>query len=540
MFDVAVNNCLIPDFEKNTFLKVCVGIQGNLISYIGKKRIDAEVVIEAENKILTPGLIDGHCHVESSMLPPSVFGNLVAQFGTLYVVSDNHEIANILGVKGIRLFMKDAGSSLSKIFFAIPSSVPATRFVKSGAKITAKSIKRLIEERDVISIGEMMNVYGVINDDEPYRSIIELAKEKKILINGHFPFKDREMLGRYISKGISDDHESETYDDLKSKIEAGMFVFIREGSAETTQDLAYRIISEYPDRVGFCTDDKNVFDLKKTGSIIFNLRKAIKLGINPILALRAATYNTLNHYGLNKYSQIKEGNFANLVLFKDFKEFEISKVIVNGKIIERFSKEKKRFVKLFFNTFKVTKDDVVIPEIEERLKSFCILVKDKSLITELFSTEKNEFDLSGDILKLVVISRYEKNKGAACKIKGFGLKRGAIATSISHDCHNVICVGADDLSIKKAVEKVFELKGGLVYFDGNEFTQVGLPLAGILSDLDEDSLIDDLTRINSIVRKNGSSLSDPFGTLSFMALEVIGHVKLTVNGLFDVDRFKFI
>lgn len=540
MFDVAVNNCLIPDFEKNTFLKVCVGIQGNLISYIGKKRIDAEVVIEAENKILTPGLIDGHCHVESSMLPPSVFGNLVAQFGTLYVVSDNHEIANILGVKGIRLFMKDAGSSLSKIFFAIPSSVPATRFVKSGAKITAKSIKRLIEERDVISIGEMMNVYGVINDDEPYRSIIGLAKEKNILINGHFPFKDREMLGRYISKGISDDHESETYDDLKSKIEAGMFVFIREGSAETTQDLAYRIISEYPDRVGFCTDDKNVFDLKKTGSIIFNLRKAIKLGTDPILALRAATYNTFNHYGLNKYSQIKEGNFANLVLFKDFKEFEISKVIVNGKIIERFSKEKKRFSKLFFNTFKVTKDDVVIPEIEERLKSFCILVRDKSLITELFSTEKNEFDLSEDILKLVVISRYEENKGSACKIKGFGLKRGAIATSISHDCHNVICVGADDLSIKKAVEKVFELKGGLVYFDGNEFTQVGLPLAGILSDLDEDSLIDDLTRINSIVRKNGSSLSDPFGTLSFMALEVIGHVKLTVNGLFDVDRFKFI
>jgi adenine deaminase len=540
MFDVTVNNCLIPDFEKNTFLKVCVGIQGNLISYIGKKRIDAEVVIEAENKILTPGLIDGHCHVESSMLPPSVFGNLVAHSGTLYVVSDNHEVANILGVKGIRLFMKDARSSLSKIFFAIPSSVPATRFVQSGAKITAKNIKRLIEERDVISIGEMMNVYGVINDDEPYRSIIELAKEKNILINGHFPFKDREMLGRYISKGISDDHESETYDDLKSKIEAGMFVFIREGSAETTQDLAYRIISEYPDRVGFCTDDKNVFDLKKTGSIIFNLRKAIKLGTDPILALRAATYNTLNHYGLNKYSQIKEGNFANLVLFKDFKEFEISKVIVNGKIIERFSKEKKRFSKLFFNTFKVTKDDVVIPEIEERLKSFCILVKDKSLITELFSTEKNEFDLSGDILKLVVISRYEENKGSACKIKGFGLKRGAIATSISHDCHNVICVGADDLSIKKAVKKVFELKGGLVYFDGNEFTQVGLPLAGILSDLDEDSLIDDLTRINSIVRKNGSSLSDPFGTLSFMALEVIGHVKLTVNGLFDVDRFKFI
>ncbi|MEO1783621.1 adenine deaminase C-terminal domain-containing protein [Thermodesulfobium sp. 4217-1] len=540
MFDVAINNCFIPDFEKNIFTKTSVGIRDNLISYIGEKNIEAKVVIEAENKILSPGLIDGHCHIESSMLPPSIFGNLVSRFGTLYVVSDNHEIANIFGVKGIRLFMKDAKSSLSKIFFAIPSSVPATRFVKSGSKITAKDIKKLIEEPDVISIGEMMNVYGVINDDEPYKSILDLAKEKNILINGHFPYRDSEMLKKYISKGISDDHESETYDDLKSKIDAGMFVFIREGSAEAMQDLAYRVISEYPDKVGFCTDDKSVVDLKRTGSVIFNLRKAVTLGIDPILALRAATYNTLNHYGLNMYSQVKEGSFANLVLFKDFKEFEICKVIVNGKIIENFNTKKKRFSKAFFNSFRVNRDEIVIPEIDERIRSLCIVAKDKSLITELFSTEKDEFDIAEDILKLVVISRYEKNKGSACKIKGFGLKRGAVATSISHDCHNVICVGADDLSIKKAVERVFDLKGGLVYFDGEYFTQVGLPLAGILSDSDEDNLISELDKLNDAVRKNGSELSDPFGTLSFMALEVIGHVKLTVNGLFNVDKFEFI
>lgn len=540
MFDVAINNCFIPDFEKNIFLKVSVGIRENLISYIGEKNIEAKVVIEAENKILSPGLIDGHCHIESSMLSPSVFGNLVAQSGTLYVVSDNHEIANIFGVKGIRLFMKDAKNSLSKVFFAIPSSVPATQFVSSGSKITSKNIRKLIEEPDVISIGEMMNVYGVINDDEPYRSIIELAKDKNILINGHFPYRDREMLKQYIAKGIVDDHESETYDDLKSKIEAGMFVFIREGSAETTKDSAYRIISEYPDRVGFCTDDKSVFDLKKTGSVIFNLRKAIKLGTDPILALRSATYNTLNHYGLNKYSQVKEGSFANFVLFKDFKEFEICKVIINGKIIENFNTKKRRFSKVFFNSFRVTKDEIVIPKIDEKIKSMCIVARDKSLITDLLSTEKDEFDIAGDILKLVAISRYEKNKGSACKIKGFGLKRGAIASSISHDCHNVICVGADDLSIKRAVEKVFDLKGGLVYFDGQDFTFVRLPLAGILSDSDEDNLISELSRLNGVVRENGSELSDPFGTLSFMALEVIGHVKLTVNGLFNVDKFEFV
>ncbi|AEE13690.1 Adenine deaminase [Thermodesulfobium narugense DSM 14796] len=540
MFDVAIYNCFIPDFKKNIFIKTSVGIRENLISYVGKENIEAKVIVEAENKVLSPGLIDGHCHIESSMLPPSVFGNLVAKSGTLYVISDNHEIANILGVKGIRLFMKDAKNSLSKIFFAIPSCVPATRFVKSGSKITAKNIKKLVEEPDVISIGEMMNVYGVINEDEPYRSILDLAKKKNILINGHFPFKDFELLKRYVSKGIADDHESESYEDLKSKIDAGMFVFIREGSAETTEDSAYKIIAQYPDKVGFCTDDKSVFDLRKTGSVIFNLRKAIKLGTDPIFALRAATYNTLNHYGLNRYSQIKEGNFANLVLFKDLKDFEIDKIIISGRIIDNFNSKKKKFSKLFFNSFRVNKDEISVPSIDDKVKSLCILVRDKSLITDLIVTNKEEFDLCEDILKLVVISRYEKNKGSACKIKGFGLKKGAIATSISHDCHNVICVGADDLSIKKTVERVFDLKGGLVYFDGEYFTQVGLPLAGILSGLDEDNLISELDKLNDAIRKNGSILSDPLGTLSFMALEVIGHVKLTVNGLFNVDKFEFI
>ena len=538
--DIAINNVFIPDFRKRKFLKTSVGIKNGVISQISEDNIDAEIMVDGTDKYLTPGLIDCHCHIESSYLLPSLFGNVIANCGTLHCVADCHEIANVAGRKGLQFFMENAVSSSINIKFSVPSCVPATSFATSGGSIGLDDIQYFLECEEVVALGELMNIPAVISQDKKTMKMISLAKKKKKRVNGHAPDLSGEDLKRYITAGVDDDHESETYQELKEKLDAGLNVFLREGSAEKTEKEAYKIIEEYPDNVMFCTDDKSINDIFESGHINFHLRKAVKAGVSPILALKAASYNGLNYYGLNEYSEVKTGNKASLVLFNDLKSFNIEKIILDG----RFHKYKyhKPLIADFLKHSLNIKTISQIPDIPDNIKGICIYVKDGSLITEKIRANKDtpEYYTKEDILKLVVFERYGHGYSSAARIKGFGLKRGAIASSLSHDCHNIIAVGADDTQIKRAINVIIDCDGGIAVIDGSEIYAIPLHVGGIVSDENPLIFAKKLEEARKKARNLGCAFNDPMGTLSFMALEVIPHLKLTDRGLFDVDSFTYI
>ncbi len=533
---IAINNVYVPDFQNMCFVKANVVIEKGVISAISQKAVEAKHVIDAREGYLTPGLIDCHCHIESSHLLPSSFGNEIVKHGSLFAVCDCHEVANVKGRAGVEMFMNDAKRSACNLKFAVPSCVPATEFATSGGRIDVEDVEYFMDFDDVVALGELMNVPGIVNRDDKFMKMIDVTKRHNKRVNGHAPHLSSDMLKKYIAAGVEDDHESETYEELKEKIEAGMRVFIREGSAEKTKESAYKIINEYPDRVMFCTDDKTIGDIRAHGHINYNLRKAVSLGIEPILALRAATYNGLKYYGLDEYSEIKIGARAYLVLFD--REFNVKNIIVNGEVFKDTAVEH-NIPNNFLNTINLNSVNS-IPKIQH--KNLSMSVSNGSLITDKVIVESNlpEFDLRNDILKMCVFERYGHNNRSACRIKGFGLKKGAIASSLSHDCHNIIVVGTSDESIKIVVNKIIDEQGGMALFDGDEVHFMPLVVCGVVSLEDANSVAEDVEKLKKLARELGSKLDDAFAMLSFMALEVIPHLKLTDRGLFDVDNFRYI
>ncbi len=535
--DLQIRNALVVDFEKLTFKKLNVGIKNGVIVSLSQNEIPAKENLNGNGLYLSPGLIDCHCHIESTHLTPSGFAQTVSRFGTLYAVADCHEIANVAGIYGLNYFMDEAKNSPINIFFAIPSCVPATPFATSGGKIDVDDVKRLIKSEMVLSLGELMNVMGVVNGEQKFLEMIKIAKEAGKRVNGHAPHLDLETLKKYREKGIEDDHESYSYDEIKQKLELGFFVFLREGSTEITEYKAYKIIEEHPNRVAFCSDDKTVGDILDAGHINYNVKKAIKNGINPALALKVASFNGLKYYNLDKYSEIKVGNVANFVLFD--KEFNAKNVIVNGKPLKEqkiISLKTPDFLK---NSIHV-KMPVPIPKIKNR--NIAIKINDRSLITDRLKIEpfEGEYDLEKDLLKLVAIERYGRGYRSACFIQGFGLKKGALASSLAHDCHNIVAVGTSDEFLTKAVEKITELQGGQVVYDGENFTFLPLEIGGIATKEEPQKVAKMVENLKLATRKLGCQLKSPFDILSFMALEVIPHLKLTDKGLFDVDSFTYV
>lgn len=533
---IVINNANVPDFKNMRFIRANVVIENGVISSISQEAVEAEHSLDAQGGYLTPGLIDCHCHIESSHLLPANFGNEIAKYGSLFAVCDCHEIANVKGAEGVAMFMDDAKQSVCSLKFAVPSCVPATEFATSGGKIDVEDVEYFMSFKDVVALGELMNVPGVINRDDKFMKMIEITKRHKKRVNGHAPHLSSEMLKKYIEAGVEDDHESETYEELKEKIEAGMHVFIREGSAEKTDDDAYRIINEYPDRVMFCTDDKTVGDIRKHGHINYNLKKAISLGIEPILALRAATYNGFKYYNLDEYGDVAVGKRAHLVLFD--REFNLKNVIIEGEIFKNGAAEHNIPIR-FLNTINI-KSVKSIPKIEH--KGLCVSVSNGSLITDKVAVEDSlpEFDIEDDILKLCVFERYGHNNRSACRIKGFGLKNGAIASSLAHDCHNIVAVGTSDEAIKIVVNTIIERQGGMALSDGKSVYFMPLTVGGIVSLDGADSVVENVEQLRKLAKELGSRLDDAFAILSFMALEVIPHLKLTDRGLFDVDSFKYV
>ncbi|WP_025209646.1 adenine deaminase [Hippea sp. KM1] len=534
--DLAINNAWVVDFDKLRFDKLSIGIKDGLIAKISPTPIKAKEAIDAEGLYLSTGLIDCHCHIESTHLTPKGFAEAVIDKGTLFAVADCHEIANVFGRKGLEFFIDDARDVDMQLRFAVPSCVPATGFATSGGRIDPDDVEYFLGFDEVVSLGELMNVPGVINRDEKFIKMIELARMHNKRVNGHAPHLDAQTLKLYKEAGVEDDHESYDYDELKQKIELGFFVFIREGSSEHSTNEAYKIIKEYPDRVAFCSDDKSVGDILEKGHIDYNLRKAISLGIEPALALKVASFNGLKYYGLDEFLGIKEGKRAYLVLFDE--KFMPKTSITNGKIYKSIHK-KSSPPEAFLNSIKV-KTPIELPKIKH--KGIAIGLKNGSLITQKLSIahQEEEFNTKDDILKLVVIERYGHNNKAACFVKGFLLKKGAMATSLAHDCHNIVAVGTSDEEIERAVSAIIEMQGGQVVVNNDKITRLALPIGGIVSSDEPENIKESVIALKQAARELGCGLDDPLGMLSFLSLEVIPHIKLTDKGLFDVDKFCYI
>jgi len=532
-------NVYVPDFDNDKFFKTNVAITGDEITSISSSEEKADAVYDFNKYYLIPGFIDCHTHIESSHLAPFVYGDIVARQGTLHVITDNHEIANVGGMEALQYFFNDAKKSRCNIKFAVPSCVPATFFATSGATLTVENICSLLKRPDVVSLGELMNVPAVVGGDSTFIQMIKKAKKLKKIVNGHAPGIKSEDLRKYVAAGVTDDHESETYEEIKEKIEAGLNVFLREGSAEHTQSNAYKLIDEYPDKIMFCTDDKTLTHIMDNGHIVYNVNKALDLGVKPINAIRASSYNGLTYYGMKEYSEIKPGNKASFIICRINTAVNIEEIYIKGNRLDTNIENKIRTNPplLLQNSMNIDKQHKVPEIVSDKL---CIKVNDGSLITEKINTDFNVFDTSKDILKLCVFERYGNGYKSACKINGFGINKGAIASSIAHDCHNIVAVGTSDKYILEVVNSIIENKGGLAAFDGKNLKILPLEIGGLITNTEYKIHYNKLKEIYKMIQEMGTNLTDPFGTLSFMALEVIPHIKLTDKGLFDVNSFSFI
>lgn len=534
-------------------------IEGNIVDAFNKRIYSGKILIEKNRivsieedglkreKFILPGFIDSHIHIESTMLSPSNFSRLVVPRGTIAVVCDPHEIANVLGEEGINYMIEDSKNTPLKCFFGVSSCVPASSFDSSGYILDSKKIELLIKKDEFYFLAEMMNYPGVINKDPEVIKKIEVAKKYKKPIDGHAPGLKGKDLEKYISAGIYTDHECSTIEEAIEKISLGVNILIREGSAAKNFNSLYSLISTHPSNVMLCTDDSHPDDLIKNGHIDALVRKGLTLKLNIFDLIRAASINPVVFYKL-PVGLLRVGDKADFIIVDDLKRLNILSTYIDGQCA--YSDDQ-----LFFPSFnskkinnfeleKVNIDDLKVPNQSGFLK--VIRAFDGNLITDSFlfkinSVEKYlETNVENDILKIVAINRYEKNsKPFVAFINGFGIHSGAFGSSIAHDSHNLIVVGTDDESIYKVLQKLIENKGGLVVCCDHSVLDLKLNIAGLMSSEEGSIVSDRYALLTKKVHDMGSKLNSPFMTLSFMSLLVIPHLKIEAKGLFDVDKFQF-
>ncbi len=533
-------------------------IQGNLIDILNRKIYPAEMEI-LDGKIaemreiqadvflpfLMPGFIDAHVHVESSMLVPSEFARLAVVHGTVATVSDPHEIANVCGMAGIQYMIENGKQVPFKFYFGAPSCVPATPFETAGGEINAADIENLMARPEIHYLAEMMNWPGTVNRDELVMEKIRISQKYGKPIDGHAPGLKGELAEKYVSAGPTTDHECFTAEEALGKIKLGMKISIREGSAAKNFEALIDLIDDYPGMIMFCSDDKHPDNLALS-HINELAARAVAKGKDLFNVLRAACLNPIAHYGLN-VGQLQVGDPADFILVKDLKGFQVigtyidgQKVFENGKTL--IPSIKNELINNF-NTSLKSPEDFKLPakgnhvRIIEALDGQLITpeIEGKILIKDGFA----ESNPAEDILKITVVNRYEDAPPAMAFIKNFGLKTGAIASSVGHDSHNIIAVGVNDESICRAVNLLIGAKGGISAVSGEKEEVLPLPVGGIMSPEDGYQVAEAYTRIDRMAKEMGSRLNSPFMTLSFMALLVIPDLKLSDKGLFDGQRFEF-
>jgi len=519
------------DIERREIFSAKVTIKEGKIQAIEK-------VDEQCKSYVLPGFIDAHIHIESSMLPPSEFARLAVLHGTVATVSDPHEIANVLGIKGVEYMIHNSEQVPFKFCFGASSCVPATPFEASGAILGPDEVGQLLKMPQIAYLSEVMNFPGVINDDADMLAKISKAKEMNKPIDGHAPGLKGEDLQKYINAGITTDHEAFTYEEGREKIERGMKILIREGSAAKNFEVLSPLIEEFPDMLMFCSDDRHPNDLLRE-HINGHVKRAVAKGYDLFDVLKIACLNPIEHYSLD-VGRMRVGDSADFIEVKDLKDFEIIRTVIGGEMVAEHGKTTIRSITVgipnnFHTQIKKTEAFALEPcEHTEVIRAI-----DHELITgeEIIDDIKKR----NDIQKITVVNRYEDVAPAVSYVDGFGLKRGAIASSVAHDSHNVIGVGCSDALLAKAVNTVIEHRGGICAADEENVWILPLPIAGLMSDKEGDVVAEKYEEIDRIVKERfGSPLSAPFMTLSFMALLVIPELKLSDKGLFDGERFHFI
>jgi len=512
---------------------------------------NGKIISIEENKnnydsYLMPGFIDAHVHVESSMLIPSEFARIAVTHGTVSTVSDPHEIGNVLGVEGIRYMITNGKKVPFKFYFGAPSCVPATAFETAGAEITASNIRQLFEKDGLLYLSEMMNYPGVLFDDPDVMEKIKIAHELGRPVDGHAPgLKDHDA-EKYISAGISTDHECYTLEEALGKIKFGMKIIIREGSAAKNFDALHPLLKKYPEKVMFCSDDKHPDDLI-LGMIDKIAARSVALGYDVFDVIRSASLNPVSHYKLNT-GLLRVDDPADFIEVSDLKNFKVLKTFIDGNLvaengISKISRVKESVVNNFNSNPKIVSDFEIKADGNKTVR--VIEAFDGQLITDelhsdLIAADGKLFpDVVNDILKITVVERYRSGKPAVAFIKNFGLKNGAVASCVAHDSHNIIAVGTNDTDICNAVNAVIENKGGIAVSSDGKTDSLALPVAGIMSADDGYEVAEKYSRLDKLAKELGSGLHAPFMTLSFMALLVIPQLKLSDKGLFDGKKFEF-
>lgn len=533
-------------------------ISGKIVDIFNKQIFNGELLIEngkiekiiktndAENQYILPGFIDSHIHIESSMLIPSRFAELSVPHGTVACISDPHEIANVLGIDGVKFMIKNSKQCPQKFFFGAPSCVPATDFETSGARIDLDAIDELLQNKDIHFLAEMMNFPGVINDLPEVIGKIELAKKYGKPIDGHAPLLSGKNLEKYAKAGITTDHECTNIKEAEEKIALGMKILIRNGSAAKDFDNLFELIDKYPENVMFCSDDRHPDDLVQ-GHINLLVKESIQRGADLFNTLRAACINPVEHYNI-PVGLLRQGDYADFIIIDNLNDFNIQKSFINGNLV--FENGKINFktnnLQIKPNNFieiKINPEDLKIKAKSENIR--VIKAFERSLLTKQMIAKAKinngfvESDIQNDILKIVVVNRYQKTAPSIGFINGIGLKHGALATSVAHDSHNIIAVGCTDQEIAKAINTVAENKGGMAIYNNGEISILPLPVAGLMSDRNGKEIAEKYKQLNEQAKAIGSKLDAPFMTLSFMALLVIPELKIGDKGLFDVSKFQF-
>lgn len=497
---------------------------------------------------ILPGFIDAHVHIESAMMLPSEFARLAVQHGTVATVSDPHEIANVCGIDGVWYMIQNAKKVPFKFYFGAPSCVPATAFETAGARIDADEIETLLSSNDIYYLSEMMNYPGVIHRDEEVMAKIALAKKYNKPIDGHAPGLQGDAMKQYISAGITTDHECFTYNEAKEKIEAGMHILIREGSAAKNFDALIPLLAEYPNHIMFCTDDKHPDELI-LHHINHHVQGALEAGHDLFDVLQAACINPVKHYGL-PVGLLRVGDPADFIVMENLVDWRLMKTVIGGN--EVFNEQGVNIASINeepinqFNSRHVAASEFEIPANPSGGRIRVIEALEGQLITRTHWAEASiehgylVSNTDTDILKIAVVNRYQYAPPALGFIKNIQLKHGALASTVAHDSHNIVVVGTSDAAMAQAVNVLMEAKGGVCAVSNEQSVCLPLPVGGLMSNKPAEWIATAYAEVDRQAKAQGTTLKAPFMTLSFMALLVIPQLKLSDKGLFDGEAFKFV
>lgn len=554
--DTVIKNGKIVDVFNQEVVEADVAIADGVFAGIGN--YDGDTTIDAEGKYVTPGFIDGHVHIESANVTPAEFANVVLPHGVTTIIADPHEIANVSGIDGIKFMIEASENIPLHVYFGIPSCVPATPFENAGAKLDAKDLLPLYDHDRVISLGEIMDFPAVMNGDGMMLDKLMDAHYNNRVIDGHAAGLDQDGLNVYMAAGIRSDHECTTAEEAKERLQLGMYVMLREGSASRDlKTLLQAVTEKNARRCLFVTDDKHLDDLIAEGSIDHNVRVTIQHGIHPITAIQMATLNAAERFGLKNKGAIAPGYDADFLLIDDLEHINIAETFVKGKSVakngECIPSYKNQVLppdKLLTSIrMKDVHEEDLHMEIPKDEEANIISIVPNSIVTrhlvQAVDVQHGQFQPSAekDLLKITVIERHHVTGNIGLGIlHGLGLKAGAVASTIAHDSHNIVAAGVNDHDLITAIHSIKEMNGGNVVVNNrNVLAALPLPISGLLSDQSSRTVNDSLHHLNNALASIGFSGDfNPFITLSFMALPVIPEIKLTDKGLFDVQSFKHI